>query len=81
MSDQVQAGKVVQLKSGGPYMTVSNLHQWQGRTEANCDWFDGKTMQHGSFPVTSLKPVTEEHDDTSAAAAGLGGGSPTGWMR
>jgi len=81
MSDKINSGDVVQLKSGGPHMTVSNLHTWQGRTEANCDWFEGTKMHNGSFPLTSLKVVTEERG-TMAAEAGLGGGDPsTRWMR
>lgn len=80
MSDQLKAGDVVQLKSGGPHMTVSKLREWQGRTEANCDWFEGTTAKYGSFPLTSLKIVTEERG-TSAAEAGLGGDPSTAWMR
>lgn len=80
MIDAIKAGVVVQLKSGGPHMTVSNLREWQGRTEANCDWFDGTKMQYGSFPLTSLKVVTEERGP-SAAERGLGGDPSTGWMR
>ncbi len=81
MEDQIRAGVVVQLKSGGPYMTVANLREWHGRMEANCDWFEGTKAQSGCFPLTSLKIVTEERENSSAAAAGSGGGSPTSWMR
>src|SRR5258708_3081924 len=35
MSNQIQVGDVVQLKSGGPKMTVSKIREWNGRTEAN----------------------------------------------
>jgi uncharacterized protein YodC (DUF2158 family) len=79
MADQIAAGVVVQLKSGGPYMTVSNLHVWQGRQEANCDWFEGTKMQNGSFPLTSLKVVTEERN--TMVEPYLGSGSPDSWMR
>ncbi len=81
MSDQIKAGVVVQLKSGGPHMTVDKLRQWQGQTEADCDWFEGTKQHSGSFPLTSLKVVTEERA-SSAAEVGLGGGDPsTRWMR
>lgn len=81
MADEITAGTVVQLKSGGPHMTVSNLHQWQGRMEANCDWFEGTKMQNGSFPITSLRVVAEDRP-SSAAVVGLAGGDPsTAWMR
>jgi len=81
MEDQIRAGVVVQLKSGGPHMTVSRIREWNGRTEANCDWFEGTKAQYGSFPLTSLKIVTEERESSTAVAAGLGGSSPTSWMR
>jgi uncharacterized protein YodC (DUF2158 family) len=55
MAEQFKAGDVVQLKSGGPKMTVSKLREWQGQTEADCDWFEGTKMQSGSFPLASLK--------------------------
>jgi uncharacterized protein YodC (DUF2158 family) len=80
MQDQITAGVVVQLKSGGPHMTVANLREWNGRMEANCDWFEGTKAQSGDFPLTSLKVVTEDRA-TNSAAAGSGGGSPTSWMR
>ena len=75
------AGDVVQLKSGGPHMTVSHLHVWNKQQEAQCDWFEGTKQCGGSFPVTSLKVVAEERHEPSAAEIGLGGGSPNSWMR
>jgi uncharacterized protein YodC (DUF2158 family) len=82
MSEQIKVGDVVQLKSGGPKMTVDKLHEWQGRTEANCDWFEGTKQQSGSFPLTSLNIVTERGSRASAAEIGLSGGDPsTSWMR
>lgn len=82
--EQIKAGDVVQLKSGGPRMTVSSVHVWQGRQEANCDWFEGMKQCSGSFPLTSLKIVAEEHlrGGRSAAEVGLSGGDPSSaWMR
>ena len=38
MSDQIKAGDVVQLKSGGPKMTVG----WVEDGEALCQWFSPK---------------------------------------
>jgi uncharacterized protein YodC (DUF2158 family) len=61
-------------------MTVSKLREWQGRTEANCDWFDGTKMQYGSFPVTSLK-VVEERSAGSRQVEPYDGGDSTSWMR
>ncbi len=49
-------GDIVKLKSGGPEMTVqrnvSNGHY-------RCQWFAGKKLESGSFPISSLVLVTE----------------------
>lgn len=80
--ESIVPGSVVQLKSGGPHMTVSNLHDWQGRREAHCDWFEGTKQCQGSFPIVSLRVVPEERGGSgSGAEAGLGGGGPHSWMR
>jgi len=50
----IQAGDVVQLKSGGPYMTVA----WIEEGEACCEWFDGKKNAMAKFPLTSLGKST-----------------------
>jgi uncharacterized protein YodC (DUF2158 family) len=57
MAIEIKAGDTVQLKSGGPTMTVSKLKEWKGVMEAKCEWFDGKQNKDGSFPLTSLKLV------------------------
>ena len=82
MVDEIKAGDVVQLKSGGPHMTVSKLREWQGRTEAHCDWFEGLTAKYGSFPLTSLRIVAEERGAEAGLGGELLGGDPsTRWMR
>lgn len=68
MDDQFKAGDVVQLKSGGPKMTVSYVREWQGQMEANCDWFEGTTNHSGSFPVTSLKFPDEPRQSSLSPA-------------
>jgi uncharacterized protein YodC (DUF2158 family) len=60
MSDQITAGSVVELKSGGPHMTVSEVKSWNGIMTAFCDWFDGSTSKSNGFPVASLKLVAEK---------------------
>ncbi|MGO8154435.1 YodC family protein [Rhizobium leguminosarum] len=61
MSDQIQVGDVVVLKSGGPRMTVANVDRYgyEEHLSANCDWFvaDKSPWKHenGTFPLTSLK--------------------------
>ena len=48
-----QVGDVVTLKSGGPDMTVQSTegdHVW-------CQWFGGRKLERGRFPIASLTPV------------------------
>jgi uncharacterized protein YodC (DUF2158 family) len=48
-----QIGDVVQLKSGGPYMTIENFSDGGN---AFCVWFDGTERKTGSFnPRTLMK--------------------------
>jgi uncharacterized protein YodC (DUF2158 family) len=57
MSEEFKAGDVVELKSGGPRMTVSQTgeHAMSGRFMIWCDWFDGKKKVSDSFPPETLK--------------------------
>jgi uncharacterized protein YodC (DUF2158 family) len=50
-------GDTVQLKSGGPVMTIARLEEMNGGTLAVCDWFVGNEQKRGSFQLTSLKPA------------------------
>lgn len=59
MSDEIEVGDVVQLKSGGPNMTVSKIGHADmsqvGPVHAWCAWFDSKgDEKRGNFPLTSL---------------------------
>lgn len=55
-------GDIVKLKSGGPDMTVNEVMKdySTGRNTGNyrCQWFAGKKLDHGLFPVESLERVT-----------------------
>ena len=59
MSDQEfkpQVGDIVELKSGGPPMTVAEVNvNLLGQTEIKCVWFFG-WMVKGSFSPKLLKP-------------------------
>jgi uncharacterized protein YodC (DUF2158 family) len=62
MSEQeIKAGSVVQLKSGGPHMTVDQVGDDYGTTKAWCDWFVQDKppwkKENGVFPLTSLKLI------------------------
>jgi uncharacterized protein YodC (DUF2158 family) len=58
--DEIKPGNVVQLKPGGPRMTVSAVYRNRdGVPSAYCAWFDGEKAQQNSFPITSLKHAEE----------------------
>jgi len=50
-----EPGDVVQLKSGGPLMTVHSVGaSASGSMTAHCQWFEGAKQQQGNFPTNSL---------------------------
>ena len=60
MSQEIQKGDVVQLKSGGPKMTVEDVDKYSLgaiKDEALCKWFDGEVLKEGVFALSSLKKV------------------------
>ena len=61
MAQEFQTGDIVQLKSGGPTMTVRALLEtgpYEG--EYSCQWFAGKKLEAGHFLPESLKRVTND---------------------
>lgn len=56
MTDKIEAGAIVTLKSGGPTMTVGCV----GPDIANCCWFVGAQMQEANFFIASLKLAPEK---------------------
>jgi len=58
MVGEIRIGDEVQLKSGGPIMTVTKIWAERGQTMVQCDWLDRGKQHVGSVAVTSLKPVT-----------------------
>lgn len=56
-------GDIVQLKSGGPEMTVDNVHTFSNDAPRyTCKWFAGKKVQSERFDEGALKAVEEEGD-------------------
>ncbi len=49
----ITVGSVVQLNSGGPIMTVTDI---QGPS-AITSWFAGTEVKYGNFPVAALSRV------------------------
>lgn len=52
-------GDIVQLKSGGPEMTVQIVPA-ASSTTYRCQWFAGKKLESGTFPAESLKSIKPE---------------------
>jgi uncharacterized protein YodC (DUF2158 family) len=64
--ENLQGGEVVQLKSGGPLMTIKHVES-DGTTY--CHWFDNQgELKHGTFKREQLKKA--EHTPNE------GGGGP-----
>jgi uncharacterized protein YodC (DUF2158 family) len=59
-----KVGDVVQLKSGGPLMTVVGFGaDANGNQRVNCTWFDEKNIErNGAFPAEALQPYDPETD-------------------
>ena len=53
-----RVGQIVRLKSGGPNMAIRVEHQnTTGDIFYSCQWFAGKKLEDGRFPVDSLEFV------------------------
>jgi len=57
MSDSFKDGDVVQLKSGGPLMTIKEPHD---PGTFICEWFEGAKKQQSVFKGTSLEKVDDK---------------------
>ena len=54
-TQKIEKGDTVQLKSGGPFMTViSDEFQSDGKSFVRCAWFDEAKKLESSFIVESL---------------------------
>lgn len=73
-------GDVVELKSGGPKMTIKKFEDLSAGRSAVCDWFEGNKPMYGTFPLTSLKHSAESSLRRQAGGAGTSG-APSDWMR
>ena len=52
--EDFEIGDVVQLRSGGPKMTV---HSLVSDCDAVCQWFEGNEVHEESFPREALQKV------------------------
>jgi uncharacterized protein YodC (DUF2158 family) len=58
MADEIILGDMVELKSGGPLMTVENIGKYgMGSTkdQAKCVWFENKKRMEALFELHTLK--------------------------
>jgi uncharacterized protein YodC (DUF2158 family) len=62
MAQQFKVGDIVQLKSGGPQMTVidPNLNSYGNVGNVGCSWFAGAKNERGNFPPNALVLGSEE---------------------
>lgn len=55
-------GDIVQLKSGGPTMTVCSVEY--DDCHYKCKWFSGKKLEDGIFPDEALIVPSPDQDET-----------------
>ena len=55
MTSEFQSGDVVQLKSGGPSMTVETVTDDNGAITVHCSWFEKSTLHEKAFSEKLLK--------------------------
>ena len=58
MADKFAPGHIVQLRSGGPAMTVSEINdkfEDDDATTYRCEWFKGASNERASFSEDILK--------------------------
>jgi uncharacterized protein YodC (DUF2158 family) len=57
MPDEFKAGDTVKLKSGGPFMTIESISEYNGIKKARCVWFDEKGTRFSElFALATLAP-------------------------
>lgn len=59
VAQQFKTGDIVQLKSGGPKMTVREPSSSREGV-IYCQWFAGSKLENGAFPMDSLEPASVE---------------------
>jgi uncharacterized protein YodC (DUF2158 family) len=62
MAEEITLGDLVELKSGGPMMTVEEIGKYgMGATKdrAKCVWFENKKRMEAIFELHTLKKSTK----------------------
>ena len=60
--DEFKLGMNVQLKSGGPKMTVADINP-KFESSISCNWFSGSKLEYGAFHPESLIIIKEEQEE------------------
>jgi uncharacterized protein YodC (DUF2158 family) len=60
MASKFKLGQVVRLRSGGPDMTVAKTDAMYHDGEVQCQWFGGRKLEHGWFPIENLVEATAD---------------------
>jgi len=60
MADKFKIGDIVQLKSGGPKMTVTVDSVGGGMDGVRTSWFAGSKHESGFFPISALIFVPDD---------------------
>lgn len=60
-NQKFKVGDIVQLKSGGPKMTVTDDESVGGFVR--CSWFAGAKLNHGAFTPDALLLVPDDGTD------------------
>jgi uncharacterized protein YodC (DUF2158 family) len=63
-----EIGEIVQLRSGGPRMTV---HSLDSDGEIVCQWFEGNEVHEENFPNDVLKRIEHVPDGGSRRVDGV----------
>ena len=50
-----KVGDIVQLKSGGPAMTVTDVSIEYSAHALRCQWFSGKKLEQGTFDALAVE--------------------------
>jgi uncharacterized protein YodC (DUF2158 family) len=62
---ELKQGDLVQLKSGGPEMTIDQIND----ASVTCIWFDGHHRNEAVFDAAALERVVEEPRQTHPTAS------------
>jgi len=60
--EELEVGDIVQLKSGGPKMTVDEVERGGDPDRILCRWFAGSKHEHGAFKKQTLTKILENSE-------------------